>query len=59
MSEMVIHDCIGSIPNDIKIIIVDNSNSETFKNEIEKSIIMCVVYYQIKILEWEQVTTMD
>ena len=36
MSEMVIHDCIGSIPNDIKIIIVDNSNSETFKNEIEK-----------------------
>ena len=36
MSENVIHDCIRSIPKDIKIIIVDNSNDEFFKNEIEK-----------------------
>ena len=36
MSENVIHDCVGSIPNDIKIIIVDNSNNKSFKSEIEK-----------------------
>ena len=36
MSDKVIHDCINSIPNDIKIIIVDNSNNVVFKNEIEK-----------------------
>ncbi len=36
MSENVIHECIGSIPKDIKIVIVDNSNNESFKNEIEK-----------------------
>jgi len=35
-SEMVIHQCIKSIPDDIKIIIVDNSNDETFKESIEK-----------------------
>tara|TARA_B100001057_G_scaffold447198_1_gene486493 strand:+ start:263 stop:1156 length:894 start_codon:yes stop_codon:yes gene_type:complete len=35
-SEKVIHDCINSIPKDIKIIIVDNSNNETYKKEIEK-----------------------
>ena len=35
MSEKVIYDCINSIPNDIKIIIVDNSNNKFFKNEIE------------------------
>ena len=35
MSETVIHDCIRSIPKDIKIIIVDNSNNKSFKNEIE------------------------
>ena len=34
-SGKVIHDCISSIPKDIKIIIVDNSNDEFFKNEIE------------------------
>ena len=32
MSENVIHECIGSIPKDIKIVIVDNSNNESFKN---------------------------
>ena len=32
----VIHDCIRSIPKDIKIIIVDNSNNKSFKSEIEK-----------------------
>ena len=36
MSEKVIHDCISSIPKDIKIVIVDNSNNKFFKNEIEK-----------------------
>ncbi len=36
ISENVIHDCINSIPKDIKIIIVDNSNNKFFKNKIEK-----------------------
>ena len=36
MSEKVIHDCINSIPSDIQIIIVDNSNNKSFKNDIEK-----------------------
>ena len=36
MSEKVIHDCISSIPKDIQILIVDNSNNESFKNQIEK-----------------------
>ena len=36
MSENVIHDCIQSIPEDIKIIVVDNSNNYLFKETIEK-----------------------
>ena len=36
MSENVIHNCIGSIPKDVKIIVVDNSNNKSFKSEIEK-----------------------
>ena len=36
MSEKVIHDCINSIPKDIKIVIVDNSNNKFFKKDIEK-----------------------
>ena len=36
MSENVIHDCIQSIPGDIKIIVVDNSNNYLFKETIEK-----------------------
>ena len=36
MSEKVIHNCISSIPKDIHILIVDNSNNKSFKNEIEK-----------------------
>ena len=36
MSESVIHDCIQSIPKDIKIIVVDNSNNYLFKETIEK-----------------------
>ena len=36
MSEKVIHDCISSIPRDIQIIIVDNSNNISFKNDVEK-----------------------
>ena len=37
MSENVIHDCIQSIPEDIKIIVVDNSNNYLFKEKIEKN----------------------
>ena len=36
MSENVIHNCIKSLPDDIKIIIVDNSNNKNFKDSIEK-----------------------
>ena len=35
-SEDVIHDCIKSIPNEIKIIVVDNSGDKLFKENIEK-----------------------
>ena len=34
ISDKVIHNCISSIPRDIKIIIVDNSNNKSFKNTI-------------------------
>jgi len=37
MSEKVIHSCLKSIPNDIQIIIVDNSNNKNFKVNIEKN----------------------
>ncbi len=36
ISEKVIHNCIQSIPDDIKIIVVDNSNNKFFKERIEK-----------------------
>ena len=36
MSENVIHNCIKSLPDDIKIIVVDNSNNKNFKDSIEK-----------------------
>ena len=36
MSENIIHDCIKSISDDIKIILVDNSKDEKFKKNIEK-----------------------
>ena len=35
-SEHVIHDCIQSISDQIKIIVVDNSNDKKFKENIEK-----------------------
>ncbi len=35
-SDKVIYDCIDSIPNEIKIIVVDNSNDNEFKEKIEK-----------------------
>ena len=35
-SDDVIHDCIQSIPKDIKILIVDNSSNKEFKEKIEK-----------------------
>ena len=45
MSENVIHDCIKSIPEDIKIIVIDNSNNYLFKEKIEKeySNITCIL----------------
>jgi GT2 family glycosyltransferase len=36
MSDQVIHNCIDSIPKDIQIIVVDNSSSQKFKENIEK-----------------------
>ena len=36
-SENVIHNCIQSIPGDINILIVDNSNDNNFKENIEKT----------------------
>ena len=36
-SHKVIHNCLKSIPEQINIIIVDNSNDKKFKNNIEKS----------------------
>ena len=36
ISEEVIHNCIKSIPKDIKIIVVDNSGNEKFKSSIEQ-----------------------
>ena len=35
MSEEVIHNCIKSIPDDIKIIVVENSGNQEFKQNIE------------------------
>ena len=35
-SEKVIHDCIQSIDSEIKILIIDNSNSKIFKENLEK-----------------------
>ena len=35
-SDKVIYDCVDSIPNEIKIIIVDNSNDNEFKEKIER-----------------------
>ena len=37
MSENVIHNCIKSLPDDIKIIVVDNSNNKNFKDSLEKN----------------------
>jgi N-acetylglucosaminyl-diphospho-decaprenol L-rhamnosyltransferase len=36
-SELVIHECIKSIENDIKIIVVENSDNSLFKDELEKT----------------------
>ena len=36
-SENVIHECIKSIPSDIDILIVDNSNDNNFKQNVEKT----------------------
>ena len=35
-SDRVIYDCIETIPNQLKIIVVDNSNDKKFKENIEK-----------------------
>ena len=39
-SEEVIYDCLKTIPKDISIIIVDNSNDKKFKSNIEKNLII-------------------
>ena len=36
MSDHIIHDCIKSLPNDLKILVVENSNNKIFKESIEK-----------------------
>ena len=36
-SEMVVHDCIKSIEEDLKIIVVENSNNLQFKEELERT----------------------
>ena len=35
-SEEVIHNCIQSIPEDVNILVVDNSGNKDFKESIEK-----------------------
>ena len=47
-SEEVIYDCLKTIPKDISIIIVDNSNDKKFKSNIEKKFnnIKCVLSEQ-------------
>ena len=44
-SDQVIHECIKSISNKIKIIVVDNSNDKNFKENIEKkySNVKCIL----------------
>ena len=61
-SDEVIHSCLQSIPRDIKVIVVENSNSNQFKQKIEKNILMLIVYLQVKtkviqsaiILDWKK-----
>ncbi len=36
MSDHIIHDCIKSLPNEVKILVVENSNNKIFKESIEK-----------------------
>ena len=53
-SENVIHNCIQSIGSDIKILIVDNSNSKEFKENIENKYknVSCILSEKIQV--WEQ-----
>ncbi len=45
MSEDVIHNCIQSIPKEIKIVVVDNSRNNKFKESLEKKYenIICIL----------------
>ena len=45
MSENVIHECIKSIPDEISILIVDNSNDKNFKKNIENKYknVRCII----------------
>ena len=45
MSENVIHECIKSIPDEISILIVDNSNDKNFKKNIENTYknVRCII----------------
>ena len=48
MSDHIIHDCIKSLPNDLKILVVENSNNKIFKEAIEKKYknIKCILSKQ-------------
>ena len=48
MSDHIIHDCIKSLPNDVKILVVENSNNKIFKESIEKKYknITCILSKQ-------------
>ena len=55
-SENKILSCIDSIPKDIDIIIVENSNNLRFKERIEKSTPMLIVFYQERIKDMRSQT---
>ena len=37
-SEHIIHECIESLPKNSEIILIDNSNNNDMKNDLEKKI---------------------
>ena len=50
-SEDRIYECLDSIPKNIKVINVENSDNSSFKHEIEKNILTFNVILQVKILD--------
>ena len=52
-SQNIIDECIQSIDQNIPIIVVENSNNQRFKNELESkyhNLKCCVDFYQFSIL---------